>query len=101
MPGIRSTFSPSGVVDGWSTPIIAGGNNGIVSVLPLTTLSAGDYVLEIRGLADGSPGSYSGVLTVEEISLPAPILLLGPRWLALVGSGGGHGRPDSAGAAAF
>ena len=79
MPGIRSTFSPSGVVDGWSTPIIAGGNNGIVSVLPLTMLSAGDYVLEIRGLADGSAGgSYSGALNVAAVPLPPSILLLAP-----------------------
>ena len=77
--GDTPTFSPSGVIDGWSTPITAGGNNGIVSVLPLTTLSAGDYVLEIRGLADGSSGgSYSGVLNVAEVPLPASILLLGP-----------------------
>jgi len=77
--GDAPTLSPPSVIDGWSTPISAGGDNGIVSVLPLTTLSAGDYVLEIRGLADGSAGgSYSGALNVAAVPLPPSILLLAP-----------------------
>jgi len=82
--GDTPNFSPSNVIDGWSTPISAGDSSGIVSVLPLTGLNGGDYVLEIRGLADGSAGgSYSGVVNVAEVPLPASILLLGPALAGL------------------
>jgi len=82
--GDTPNFSPSNVIDGWSTPITAGDSSGIVSVLPLTALTGGDYVLEIRGLADGSAGgSYSGVLNVAEVPLPASILLLSPALAGL------------------
>jgi len=74
--GATPTLTPTGVIDGWSTPITSGSETGTISVLPLTTLNPGDYVLEVRGLADGQyGGSYSGVLNVATVPLP------GAAWL--------------------
>ncbi len=53
---------------------------------PTQTLASGTYVLEIRGLADGSAGgSYSGVLNIAPVPLPAglPLLLSGVAGLAI------------------
>jgi hypothetical protein len=54
-------------------------------VLQPTTLAAGTYVLEVRGSllagdgVPGSSGSYSGVLNLTPVPLPAglPLLLSG------------------------
>jgi hypothetical protein len=74
--GSTPTLTPVGVIDGWSSAISAGSQTGTVSVLPQTVLSSGNYVLEIRGLADGQyGGSYSGVLNVATVPLP------GAAWL--------------------
>jgi hypothetical protein len=55
------------------------GVSGTTVVLsPTAPLGAGTYVLEIRGLVDGSSGgSYSGVLNVVPVPLPAAGWLLG------------------------
>jgi hypothetical protein len=67
--------TPNGsVIDAWSTS-----NNSpsyTIDVLPTTTLDAGTYVLEVRGLVTGtSTGSYSGTLNVTPVPL-APALPL-------------------------
>jgi hypothetical protein len=75
--GSTPSLSPGGVIDGWSTPLTSGTQTGIISVLPETLLSAGDYILEVRGLADGEfGGSYSGVLNVTPVPVPAAVWLL-------------------------
>jgi hypothetical protein len=52
--------------------------SGTVVVLdPTQSLTAGSYVLQIRGLADGSSGgSYAGVLDVTPVPLPAGVWLM-------------------------
>ena len=62
-----------GAIDAWTYPA---GSSGEVAVLPETTLSAGTYVLEIRGTASGSGDSYSGVLDVAPVPLPAALPML-------------------------
>lgn len=65
--------TPSGTLyDAWTSPL---GTSGQVAVLPPTTLGAGTYVLEIRGTAGPSGGSYGGVLNVTPVPLPASMLL--------------------------
>jgi hypothetical protein len=76
--------APSGgVIDSWSAPISGPGLSGSYSVISPTTLSAGTYVLEVRGNVTGtSGGSYSGTLNLAPVPLPAAI------WLLLSGLGG-------------
>lgn len=84
--GATPSFTPSNLIEAWSTPITSGTQTGIVSVLAPTILGAGDYILEVRGLVDGQfGGSYSGVLNIAPVPLPAAAWLLGS---ALVGLGG-------------
>lgn len=68
-----------GAINAWSSPINAGPVNGTVSVLENTVLSAGTYVLEIRGNVFGSAGgSYSGSLNVAPaVPVPAALVLFG------------------------
>lgn len=70
-----------GVIDAWSSTFnLAPGTNETVSVLPMTMLNAGTYVLEVRGNVTGSAGgSYSGSLNLVPTPLPAalPLLLSG------------------------
>jgi hypothetical protein len=72
--------TPNGTVwSSWSSPISGPGFTGSYSVLD-TDLSAGTYVLEVRGNVTGSSGgSYSGTLNVAPVPLPAalPLLLSG------------------------
>lgn len=76
--GAIPSLSASNVIEAWSTPISSGSQTGIVSVLAPTTLEAGDYILEVRGLVDGQfGGSYSGVLNIVPVPLPAAAWLLG------------------------
>jgi len=63
-----------GAIDAWSTPL-SGPISGTVNVLPVTTLAAGTYVLELRGTV-ASAGSYSGTLDVTPVPLPAALPLL-------------------------
>jgi len=63
----------------WNHIPIPGGMETI-DVLPATGLTAGTYVLEVRGNVTGSNGgSYSGTLNVSPVPLPAglPLLLSG------------------------
>ena len=78
--------APSGnVIDAWSTAInFSPGMTGTIDVIPWTTLTAGTYVLEVRGNVTGSAGgSYSGVLNLSPVPLPAalPLLLSGLGFL--------------------
>ena len=70
----------SGTVEqGWSsTTLFPGGGGGVnETVIAPVTLSAGTYVLEIRGTADGSAGgTYSGNIAVAAVPLPAGLPLL-------------------------
>ena len=72
------------LVSAWSTPInYSAGMTGLVAVLPDTTLDAGSYVLEVRGNVSGSSGgSYSGVMNLAPVPLPAAV------WLLIGGLGG-------------
>lgn len=71
-PGATSYFL------GWTSPL--GTTGGSVAVLQSAALTAGTYVLEIRGNVVGTAGgSYAGVLNVAPVPLPAalPLLLSG------------------------
>jgi hypothetical protein len=87
LPIYGTTLPPGSVqVDGWSTPINSGGTTGIVNVIPPTMLPSGSYVLEVLGTVSGSAGgSYSGVLNLAPVPLPAglPLLLSGLGALGL------------------
>jgi hypothetical protein len=89
LPIYGSTLPPGSVaVDGWSTPISSGSTTGTISVIPATSLSQGTYVLEVLGTVTGSAGgSYSGVLDLTPVPLPAalPLLLSGLGGLGLWG----------------
>ena len=67
-------------IQGWSSVVpIAPGQTAWFSVIPTTRLGQGTYVLEVRGVTGSSGGSYSGVLNLNPIPLPAalPLLLSG------------------------
>jgi hypothetical protein len=89
LPIYGTTLPPGSVqVDGWSTPINSGGTTGTVNVIPPTLLPSGSYVLEVLGTVTGSAGgSYSGVLNLAPVPLPAglPLLLSGLGALGLWG----------------
>lgn len=75
-----------GVIDAWSSSVSAGSNTITIALLDTNLLSAGTYVLEIRGSVSGSAGgSYSGVLNVEQVPVPASAWLMGSAILGLVG----------------
>lgn len=64
----------NGVIDAWS--IALGNGVGTVDVIAPTLLSAGTYVLELRGNVTGAAGgSYSGVLNLAPVPLPAAAFL--------------------------
>lgn len=90
-----------GVIEGWSQTFnLAPGTNQIVNVLGPKSLTAGSYVLEVRGNVTGSSGgSYSGVLNLAPVPLPAalPLLLSG---VALLGGAARRGRSAEQAAAA-
>jgi hypothetical protein len=89
LPVYGTTLPPGSVaVDGWSAPINSGSTSGTISVIPATNLAAGTYVLEVLGTVKGSAGgSYSGVLDLTPVPLPAalPLLLSGMGALGLWG----------------
>jgi hypothetical protein len=79
-PGVGCTL-----IDAWSTPVNYGPTTGTVSVLPTTLLSAGTYVLEVRGNVVGAEGGgYSGVLNVAAVPVPAAAWLFGSGLIGLV-----------------
>jgi hypothetical protein len=66
-----------GAIEAWSQQVGPGGNI-TVAVIDEVLLSAGTYVLELRGSVSGSAGgSYSGVLNVAPVPLPAAVWLFG------------------------
>lgn len=71
--------NPTGFQTAWSTPITfqASHETGMTTVLSPTTLNGGTYVLEIRGNVTGADGgTYSGVLNLQPVPLPAALPLL-------------------------
>lgn len=69
--------SPAGLKAGWSNPI---STDGLTSNIATTMLSAGTYVLEVRGDALGEAGgSYAGIIDLQPVPLPAalPLMLSG------------------------
>lgn len=73
------------VTNAWSTAISASPNLLTYSVLNNTSLAAGTYVLQVRGKVTGtSNGSYSGVLNIAPIPVPAAVWLFGSA-LGLLG----------------
>ena len=69
--------SPAGLVAGWSNPI---STDGSTSNLATSMLSAGTYVLEVRGDVVGAGGgSYAGLIDLQPVPLPAalPLMLSG------------------------
>ncbi len=78
-PSLPVLGNPTGgAIDSWSSMVtLAPGETGTVGVLPITTLLAGTYVLEVRGNVLGSQGgSYSGTLQTATVPLPAGLPLL-------------------------
>jgi len=74
-----------GALDAWSQAISIGSTNGSVAVLPTTQLSAGTYVLEMRGNVTGSAGgAYSGTLQLQAPTVPLPAGI----WLLVSGIAG-------------
>jgi hypothetical protein len=80
-PGVGCTL-----IDAWSTAIPVGyGSTLTYAVLPTTVLSAGTYVLEVRGNVVGlAGGSYSGVLNIAPVPVPATLWLFGSALAGLV-----------------
>jgi hypothetical protein len=79
-PGISCSL-----IDAWSSPVNYGPTTGTVSVLPTTLLSAGTYVLEVRGNVVGAAGGgYSGVLNVAAVPVPAAAWLFGSSLIGLM-----------------
>ena len=69
--------SPAGLMAGWSSPI---SSNGSTTDLNTTMLTAGTYVLEVRGDVTGTAGgSYAGLIDLQPVPIPAalPLLLSG------------------------
>ena len=73
MPGAPC---PGGCLAVWGTTVVAA--NVTYTVLNPIVLGPGSYVLQIRGDATGaSGGSYSGVLNLTAIPVPAAVWLFG------------------------
>lgn len=72
--------TPAGgtLIQAWSTPLnYSPGMTGLLSVISEHTLDAGSYVLEVRGNVSGlAGGSYSGVMNLAPVPLPAAVWLL-------------------------
>lgn len=64
----------NGAIDAWSLAV--GPGVGTVNIISPTALSAGTYVLELRGNVTGSSGgSYSSVLNLAPVPVPAALWL--------------------------
>lgn len=65
------------LLNAWTTSINCGtGCTGTINVIAPYNLSAGSYDLQIRGTAEAGGGSYSGVLNVLPVPVPAAFPLL-------------------------
>jgi hypothetical protein len=75
---LLTTPQPGTSTDGWSSSTGFGGNNLTVNVIPLTSLAAGTYSLEIRGTSDGTlaGGTYTGSLNLTAVPLPGALWML-------------------------
>jgi hypothetical protein len=75
--------APAGLLGGgWSPGVdfTVGGLSGTFDVLPMTMLTGGSYVLQVRGEVAGTAGgSYAGTLNLSPVPLPAalPLMLSG------------------------
>jgi hypothetical protein len=79
-PGMGCTL-----INAWSSPISYGPTTGTVAVLPGSLLGAGTYVLEVRGKVVGAAGgSYSGVLNLAPVPVPAAAWLFGSGVVGLL-----------------
>jgi hypothetical protein len=79
-PGVGCTL-----INSWSSPISYGPTTGTVAVLPGSVLGAGTYVLEVRGNVVGAAGgSYSGVLNLAPVPVPAAAWLFGSGIVGLL-----------------
>lgn len=77
---ITSGRVSSGLLQAWSTaiPISVAGTTGTAAIIDPISLGAGSYILEVRGNVTGlAGGSYSGVLNVAPVPIPAAAWLLG------------------------
>jgi hypothetical protein len=70
--------TPNGTVfDSSTTTIVVGGATETIDTISTGALAAGTYVLQVEGTGTGtSGGSYSGVLNLTPVPLPAGWLLL-------------------------
>ncbi len=76
----------------WNQVPLSGGETEMIDTIPTTTLTAGTYVLEVRGNVIGANGgSYSGTLNVSPVPVPGalPLLLSG---LGLLGGAASRRR---------
>jgi len=67
---VTTNGQPSGLLQAWSTaiPLSGPGYNGTIAVISPITLSAGSYVLQVRGDVVGTAGgSYAGVLNISPV----------------------------------
>lgn len=79
-PGVGCTL-----INAWSSPVSYGPTTGTVAVLPGSLLGTGSYVLEVRGNVVGAAGgSYSGVLNLAPVPVPAAAWLFGSGLVGLV-----------------
>lgn len=78
-PGVGCTL-----INAWSSPVNYGPTTGTVALLPTTQLGAGTYVLEVRGNVVGTyGGSYSGVLNLAAVPVPAGAWMFGSGLIGL------------------
>ena len=63
------------LIDPWSTNTTVGSTD--ITSLPTITLAAGEYVVQVAGLSNGTTGGvYNGQLTLSPVPLPSSVLLL-------------------------
>jgi len=69
---------PNSFIEGWSSSTAFGGGAVTVNVIPLTSLAAGTYSLEIRGTSVGAAagGTYTGSLNLTPVPLPGALWML-------------------------
>ena len=81
---VGAVLSPEQLLQRWTAPLASGGT-GTVSVIDQINLSAGSYVLELRGQVTGTTGgAYAGLLNVSAVPEPQTSAMLAAGLLALV-----------------